>query len=170
MSRKNKQSRKLARIAARIAQRNNPHPAPPGAEVISSAQQQLAKLAVQVERFSGPLPPPEVLEKYNAIEPGAANRIIRMAESQAQHRQSLERTVIGSRTRSEERAQILGTILALAIGGGAMGLVAMGYPVGGVVTLVAEVVALAGVFVYGRQKQQKELVSKTESIAPPNPV
>jgi len=93
-----------------------------------------------------------------------------MAESQAQHRQSLERTVIESRTRSEERAQILGTILALAIGGGAMGLVAMGHPVRGVVTLVAEVAALAGIFVYGRRKQQTELTKKTESITPPNPV
>lgn len=93
MSRKTK--RKLARLAARMAQRNDPNPAP-------TAQQQLiARLGVQIERFSGPLPPPEVLEKYNAIEPGSANRIIRMAESQAQHRQSLERTVIESRTRSD---------------------------------------------------------------------
>ena len=161
MSRKTK--RKLARLAARMAQRNDPNPDP-------TAQQQLiARLGVQIERFSGPLPSPEVLEKYNAIEPGSANRIIRMAESQAQHRQSLERTIIESRTRSEERAQILGTILALAIGGGAMGLVAMGHPVGGVVTLVAEVAALASIFVYGRRKQQTELTRKTDSIAPPGP-
>lgn len=47
-----------------------------------------------------------------------------------------------------------------------MGLVAMGHPVGGVVTLVAEVAALARIFVYGRRKQQAELTKKTDSIAP----
>ena len=30
--------------------------------------------------FSGPLPPPEIIEKYESILPGAADRIIRLAE------------------------------------------------------------------------------------------
>jgi uncharacterized membrane protein len=30
--------------------------------------------------FAGPLPPPQILEKYNSIVPGSAERIIKMAE------------------------------------------------------------------------------------------
>jgi uncharacterized membrane protein len=124
----------------------------------------LSKIGVSVERFSGPLPPPEVLEKYNNIEPGFANRILRMAESQAQHRQHLEKTVVEGRTRAEGRAQILGTILALAIGAGAIFLVYTGHSVEGVVALVAELAALAGVFIYGRKRQERENREKQESL------
>jgi uncharacterized membrane protein len=50
--------------------------------------------AVEISRFSGPLPHPEDLAKYEQVLPGAADRIIRMAEQQAAHRQNLERAVI----------------------------------------------------------------------------
>jgi uncharacterized membrane protein len=115
--------------------------------------------------FSGPLPPPEILEKYNAIEPGLADRIMRMAESQAQHRQHLERTVVESRARAEQRAQVLGTILALVLGVGAISLVHAGHSIEGVVALVAEFGALAGVFVYGRKRQEKENQQKQQALA-----
>lgn len=39
--------------------------------------------------FSGPLPPPETLERYNQTLPGLAERIIVMAESQHSHRLEL---------------------------------------------------------------------------------
>jgi uncharacterized membrane protein len=40
--------------------------------------------------FSGPLPPPEILQGYEAACPGAAERILRMAEDQGEHRRRLE--------------------------------------------------------------------------------
>ena len=46
--------------------------------------------------FSGPLPPPEILERFNDVGPGAAERIIKMAEEQFAHRVYLEKNVIGS--------------------------------------------------------------------------
>jgi uncharacterized membrane protein len=167
VSRKSKEKRRLARLA----QRDNPRPveAIPVDAVPTAQQQLLARLAVSIERFSGPLPPPEILEKYNAIEPGFANRIMHMAESQSEHRQAMERMVISSRTKSEERAQILGTILALVIGSGSIGVVALGQPIAGVATLVAELAALAGIFIYGRRKQEKESADKTKALVPAKP-
>ncbi|MBI1739603.1 MAG: DUF2335 domain-containing protein [Acidobacteriales bacterium] len=52
------------------------------------------RTAVEVSRFSGPLPHPEDLAKYEQVLPGSADRIIRMAERQAEHRQNLEKTVV----------------------------------------------------------------------------
>jgi uncharacterized membrane protein len=40
--------------------------------------------------FSGPLPPPEILAKYNDALPNGAERIVAMAEGQMKHRQALE--------------------------------------------------------------------------------
>ena len=54
---------------------------------------------------SGPLPAPEDLAHYDAICPGAANRIITMAENNMEHRQSMEKTLVrseyGLRTRGQ---------------------------------------------------------------------
>ena len=38
---------------------------------------------VIAQQFSGPIPPPDALAQYNNIVPGAAERILKMAENQA---------------------------------------------------------------------------------------
>lgn len=40
--------------------------------------------------FSGPIPPPEALERYEKIAPGAADRILTMAEMEQRHRHAYE--------------------------------------------------------------------------------
>jgi hypothetical protein len=45
---------------------------------------------VQASYFAGPLPPPEVLARYNDVVPNGADRILSMAERQGAHRESLE--------------------------------------------------------------------------------
>jgi uncharacterized membrane protein len=44
----------------------------------------------QLAAFQGPIPPPAVLREYEQLEPGAANRIIKMAEKEQEHRHYLE--------------------------------------------------------------------------------
>ena len=69
--------------------------------------------------FSGPLPPPEILAKYNEALPGLAERIICMAEQQAKHRQSIEKTVIDSNAFVQKVGPFLGFVVAMTavIGG-----------------------------------------------------
>lgn len=43
------------------------------------------------QEFSGPLPPPAALENYEKILPGAAERIIILAEGEASHRRDIEK-------------------------------------------------------------------------------
>jgi len=50
----------------------------------------IEKSTVISERYSGPLPPPKVLEYYNQIAPGAADRIISMAEKEQDHRHKID--------------------------------------------------------------------------------
>ncbi|WP_175201656.1 DUF2335 domain-containing protein [Achromobacter insolitus] len=46
--------------------------------------------ALQHQAYEGPIPPPALLEHYNEIVPGAAERIIAMAESETAHRRQME--------------------------------------------------------------------------------
>lgn len=64
-------------------------------------EQRKVKSAVQVsETYSGPLPPPEALAKYDQVVPGAAERILQMAEKEMQHRHENEKHLAKSVTRT----------------------------------------------------------------------
>lgn len=78
--------------------------------------------------FRGPLPPPDVLRGYNDILPGAADRIIRMAEREGDHRRLYEQRELRRRSREATIGQFLGFGLALALIGGAVYSASIGYP------------------------------------------
>src|SRR5438034_5455816 len=68
-----------------------------------SSEQKIGLLQVRAaliaQSFSGPLPPPDALAKFEQVLPGLADRIMKMAEKQSAHRQSIERNVIEGDTR-----------------------------------------------------------------------
>lgn len=77
------------------------------------ADNQLVKRTVHQE-FSGPLPQPEDLQRYDAIVPGAADRIIAMAETQALHRQDIEKNSVASEIALRRNGQGCGLAIVLA--------------------------------------------------------
>ena len=54
-------------------------------------------------QFSGPVPPPDALAKYDDIVPGAAERILQMAENEAAARIRLEENELMARIRNVEK-------------------------------------------------------------------
>ena len=64
--------------------------------------------------FNGPIPPAEELEKYSDIIPDGANRIMLMAEQQAQHRIELEKMVINNDISNSRLGMVFGFILQFA--------------------------------------------------------
>ena len=68
------------------------------------SQQQNSQQIVQVTgQFRGPLPPPDVLERYNQVAPDAASRIIDMAEQESSHRRNLEQIIVIMSTKKQEQ-------------------------------------------------------------------
>jgi hypothetical protein len=51
-------------------------------------------IRTQAALFSGPIPPPDLLDRYNQMIPDGANRILKMAENQSTHRQFIEKWAI----------------------------------------------------------------------------
>lgn len=87
-------------------------------EIVEKEAAAVRKVVVQAikEEFSGPIPHPDIIEKYEQILPGAADRIISMAEKQASHRQDMEKAMI----KSEARDGLLGVIFAFLLGVGCL--------------------------------------------------
>lgn len=122
--------------------------------------------AVEVSRFSGPLPHPEDLAKYEQVLPGAADRIIRMAEQQAAHRQSLEKAAILSSVTMQKWGLGSAFVLAMTAIGGGICLSLKGMSGAGLTAIISALAALVGVFVYGKSEQKKELKEKSEALLP----
>jgi uncharacterized membrane protein len=120
---------------------------------------------VEAYHFSGPLPPPDVLARYNEIVPQGAERIIAMAERQSAHREALEKKVVFGNSSSEKMGAIFAFILSLATILGGIWLIHDGKSSSGLVAILGNLAALAGVFVYSRRKQTKERVEKSDALA-----
>ena len=123
--------------------------------------------SLSVSAYTGPLPPPDILLKYNEIEPGLVDRIVKMAENQAQHRHGLESSVILERSRSERLGQRFGFIIALVALVGSFALIAVGKDAIGITGVLGTIASLGAIFVYGRYSQRKENEEKRAAITPP---
>lgn len=73
------------------------------------------------EQWAGPLPPPAALEHFERIAPGAAERLLQMAEQEQKHRHALEAAAMQTQqetVRLTARDNIVGMVLGfLALAG-----------------------------------------------------
>lgn len=114
---------------------------------VSAQQVQVAAQSVR-----GPLPAASELNAYNAAAPNAADRIIKMAEQQASHRQRLERAQVVATIRDQYLGLVLGFLVCLAgIGAGAY-VAVNGAPLAGSALSFGALASLVGTFVYGSRK------------------
>lgn len=102
--------------------------------------------------FHGPLPHPRLLAQYNDAVADGAERILRLTETEAQHRRALE-----------TRTQIFTFVIAAISLLGGIALIALGSGVEGLVALVAAIAGLGGVFVVRSvlvQKSERALIER----------
>ncbi len=79
---------------------------PPGSMVVEQT-------IMQANMWQGPLPPPEHLERFNSVVPGAAERILAMAEKQQNHRIALEEHAVKEQLVQSKRGQLFGLVIGL---------------------------------------------------------
>jgi len=101
------------------------------------------------------LPPPEILQKYNSVVPGLADRIVAQAEKQTTHRIAQEKKLLASNIFKS----FLGLVFAFLIGalgiGGGLYLTFVGFNVIGIVFSSATLVSLVMSFIYGSQYRKQ---------------
>ncbi len=73
------------------------------------------KIIAQQEHYSGPIPQPSDLQKYEDIKIGFAERIITMAEHEANHRQKIEYKIINSERIFNIFGQLIATCMGLSV-------------------------------------------------------
>jgi uncharacterized membrane protein len=133
---------------------------------ISPSPQIAGKLSQQTAfHHEGPIPPPFILDGYEKVVPGAAERILAMAENQAGHRQKLESIAVKSGARDSLLGLIFGLIIGLFSVACGTYCVTKGYSIPGTILGGTGLVGLVGVFVYGSRQRSKERENKQKMIA-----
>jgi uncharacterized membrane protein len=115
-------------------------------------------------QYQSPIPPPEILEHYERILPGAMERLLHMAESQEEHRIESEKLALRSGISRANRgiaAGVFVVVVTLACGAFAF---YEHQQIGGGIVSVSGLAALAGVFVYGTNSQRAERQHRAEIL------
>ena len=84
---------------------DKPEANPPAVPPSEAAHMELRELSVSAS-FAGPIPSPRILQDYDRILAGSAERILQMAEKQAAHRLEIERQITLAEI-EDQRAQRL---------------------------------------------------------------
>lgn len=112
----------------------------------STTQTSVTETRFKGEIFRSPYPPPEIIEKYKAIDPNFAQKFIDMADAEIKHRRWSEKLSL----RAAIFLDTLGMFLAPAAVAGILwvGILFMqnGYPTQGTTIIGADVLAVAIAF------------------------
>lgn len=122
-----------------------------------------ALMVIRSEMYSGPIPPPDALAQYEKIQPGAADRILKMAEKQQEHRMALETKAIGGQVDQSKRGQIFGFIVIfLCIGAAIFFAVYFDMTKFAATFLSITMVILVGLFITGKSVMKKDRDEKSK--------
>lgn len=129
--------------------------APSARKSPSLQHQQQPGISIQEHQYSGPVPPPEILSGFEQIIPGAAERILAMAEENGRHQREMEKAAITFASDTVKRGQVYGLIIGIlafitCIVALLLGSESTAMTIGGVT-----IVGLVAVFVTGRSKKTR---------------
>lgn len=139
------------------SQRANPETAQEESGLGQEERQLIAQITSR--SFSGPLPPPAVLERYDEVLPGSAERILAMAENEQRHRHGYDNSLLSLFTRGQWFAFVLG-LAALSAG---TYLLSIGRDLGGFSALILGLAPIVAALLFRRKYPLPKLSSEEES-------
>lgn len=118
------------------------------------------RVSITRETFIGPMPPPEVLERYEAIHPGAAAIIFGEYQAQGAHRRDLESRVVRSNIRNATVGQVMGFLLLGGLLAGGVFLLHEGRDLAGLGSIVTGVVGGVYLLLKAQRAKRENLADK----------
>jgi len=104
-------------------------------------------------QWIGPLPPPGALDQYEKVIPGAAERILSMAEGEAEHQKYMEKSAMHLQHKENRRGQYFGILTVILSFGTTIACAYLGATAAAGIIGGATVVGLVTVFVTGRSQK-----------------
>lgn len=108
------------------------------------------KAIAKLEMYSGPIPHPDILEKYDKLDPGAAKLIIENGVKESEHRRNLENEAMRHTARDTARRDWMGFIIGVIIICVGAYLIYTGHTITGTVLSGVSAIGLVSLFVGDR--------------------
>lgn len=102
--------------------------------------------------YEGPLPPASEFDRYEQVCPGAADRILSMAEREEAHRHDTEDRIVDSIIRQSKLGQIFAFSIALGSLGTVIFSLVIDKPFGAVAPAILALTSLSAVFIGSKKK------------------
>jgi len=139
------------------------------AEILQSSSDlptELRRLVELMRRgsFSGPLPPPEILEGYKAAYPDAPEIIFRELQSQGVHRRDLEKEALGRQEGRADRGQHYALVIVVLVLAVCVVAVIKNEPWVGIALFGTTLAAIVWNFIFGSRRQIDDLRSKRQNL------
>ena len=132
----------------------------------SNQSVEIASVTQRTTAWRAPLPPPAMLEQYDALIPGAAERILRRWEKQSDHRMEMEKVSITGESKRSYIGLFFAFILSVIIISSGTYIAVFIHPGTGAFIIATGVAGLAGVFVYGTNARRHERERKADAGNP----
>jgi uncharacterized membrane protein len=117
---------------------------------VVNGQSSEAPVTYHAQRFSGPLPHPDILEQYDKVVPGAAERILSKFEAQTEHRIKIEGQVVFTSNLKEILGLTAAFVITLVALVGGIYTALQGKPLLGGSLSFAGLAMIVGAFIAGR--------------------
>jgi uncharacterized membrane protein len=116
-----------------------------------------AQIDINIEQsisqsFSGPLPPPEVLEQYKSIDPELASSIVKMAIDEQNYAHKRDEKIIDESFSVKKRGQYFALFIALFAISGGVTCILFGFEISGSIVSGVGLSSLVSEFI-GRKKE-----------------
>jgi uncharacterized membrane protein len=119
-------------------------------ERLPAADQERIRAVVAQSTYSGPIPPPAHLQRYEEILPGAAERIFAMTEKEQTQRHTWDNRALEGELSYRRLGLVLGVLALLLIVGGVVFLGHEGRTAAGVALAGVGAAGIVGAFINGR--------------------
>ena len=121
-----------------------------------AASAEVTVVRATAETYSGPLPQPQAMNAYEDALPGAADRILTMAEQKAEQQRRMEQGTLAlaeleihSAYRQSFLGLVFGAVVAVVIVAGGAYMAFLGHAEAGAGVIGGTIVGMAATFVYG---------------------
>lgn len=118
--------------------------------------EEVIQMIVHKQEFSGPFPPPNVLNSYEQVQEGFADRVMALTEKQQKHRHDIESRSVDAAISAEKRGQNYALFLSVLIIIGSIYLIDAGKEWSGSILAGGTLTGLAYIFITGRKQAQKD--------------
>ena len=116
----------------------------------------MREFAMRIEHYSGSIPHPSIVARWESVVPGSADRILSLSEEHQSHRMDMERTMFGEFIQREKLGMWFYFIIALVMMVGGIIVILAGYSTAGLVALAAPVATIAGTFIFSYRRSGKD--------------